>query len=110
MSQQLFDALSDPTRRGIIELLASSGQMSATDIYDNFSMSKPAVSQHLKVLRDAALVEIKKSAQRHLYSLNTKTMDRLQNWIRETTDLWNERFERLDTVLEAAQRKTGRRR
>jgi DNA-binding transcriptional ArsR family regulator len=108
--QQLFNALADPTRRSIIELLASNGQMSATDIYDNFKMSNPAVSQHLKVLRKAELVLIEKSAQKHLYSLNRQAMHGLGDWVKHTTELWDERFERLDTVVGAEKRKTRKRR
>ncbi len=54
--QQLLYALAEPTRRNIVELLASKGRMSATEIYDNFTVSHPAVSQHLKVLLEAELV------------------------------------------------------
>ena len=110
LSQDLFDAIADPTRRTIIDLLALNGQMTATDIYDNFTMSNPAVSQHLKVLREAQLVRIEKSAQKHLYSLNPDTMRSLEGWIKHTTELWNARFERLDSVLEAEKRKTHKKR
>ena len=75
--------------------------MSATDIYDNFSMSNPAVSQHLKVLREAELVRIEKSAQKHIYSLNPDKMHNLEGWIKHTTDLWDQRFDRLDNLLAA---------
>src|SRR6266566_2017761 len=53
-TQELFNALAEPTRRGIIELLATKGQLSATDICDNFDVSRPAISQHLKLLRNLA--------------------------------------------------------
>lgn len=105
LSQQLFNALADPTRRTIIELLATNGQMTATDIYNNFEITDPAVSQHLKVLREAELVQIEKSAQKHLYSLNPKTMHSLQDWINRTADLWDDRFDKLDGVLDAEKRK-----
>lgn len=108
--QQLFDALADRTRRTIVELLATNGQMSATDIYQNFEMSHPAVSQHLRVLREAELVHIEKSAQRHLYSLNPTTMRSLEDWVRRATDLWDQRFDQLEKVLEEEKRKAKRRR
>ncbi len=104
--QELFNALADPTRRNILELLATRGQMSATDIYDNFTMSHPAVSQHLKVLRKAEIVRLEKNAQRRFYSLNTDTMHQLEDWIAETAKLWDQRFGRLDKVLEAEKRKS----
>jgi DNA-binding transcriptional ArsR family regulator len=107
--QQVFFALADPTRRSIIELLAVHGQMSATSIYGNFSVSHPAISQHLGVLREADLVTVAKEAQRHLYSLNQKGMNELGAWVDRTTKLWEERFEKLDEVLKREKRKSARR-
>ena len=106
LHQELFSALADPTRRTIIELLAAHGQMSAGDIYANFSMTNPAVSQHLKILRKAELVQIEKDAQKHLYRLNPNKMHSLEHWIKQTTDLWNDRFDKLDSLLDAENRKT----
>ena len=103
--QELFYALGDPTRRSIVELLAANGEMSATDIYENFSVSHPAVSQHLKVLREAELVRLEKRAQRHIYDLNLEAMHELEEWVRQMTKLWDDQFERLDKVLEAEKRK-----
>ena len=105
VSQQLFNALADPTRRTIIELLANYGQMTATDISNNFDMTPPAVSQHLKVLREADLVQVEKNAQKHIYGLNPKTMHSLQDWIRDTTSLWDHRLDRLESVLDAEKQK-----
>jgi len=55
----MFVALSDPTRRAILEILATRGELSATDIYEQFSVSPQAISQHLKVLREAHLVLVR---------------------------------------------------
>src|SRR5439155_909133 len=63
-TQELFNALAEPTRRGIIELLATKGQLSATGICDNFDVSRPAISQHLKVLRKANFVRVEKREPR----------------------------------------------
>ena len=103
--QEIFYALSDPTRRNIIELLAANGQMSATEIYGNFTVSHPAVSQHLRVLREAELVRLQKDAQRHIYSLNPGGMNELEDWVKEMTEVWRRRFDRLDEVLLAEKRK-----
>ncbi len=106
--QQLFYALADPTRRNIVELLATNGQMSATDIYNNFTVSHPAVSQHLRVLREAELVRSEKSAQRHIYSLNPDAIRQLEEWVKQMTQLWDGRFERLDRLLEEEKMKNAR--
>ncbi len=96
----MFVALSDPTRRAILEILASRGELSATDIYEHFSVSPQAISQHLKVLREASLVVMEKRAQKHLYRLNPHTLSLFEEWVQQTRQRWEERFEALDRVLE----------
>jgi DNA-binding transcriptional ArsR family regulator len=93
----MFVALSDPTRRAIVELLASSGELTATDIYGH--------SQHLKVLREAKLVVMEKHAQKHLYRLDPQTLSQFETWVQQTRQRWEERFGALDTLLEAEKRK-----
>ena len=104
--QQLFYALAEPTRRSIIELLASKGQLSATDISDNFDVSPPAISQHLKVLRKANFVRVEKRAQQRIYRINPGAMSEIEQWIQKMTKSWNARFAILDEILEAEKRKT----
>jgi DNA-binding transcriptional ArsR family regulator len=109
--QRLFYALAEPTRREIVELLATRGQLTATGIYDNFSVSHPAISQHLKVLREANVVQMEKRAQQHLYRINPDSMLDLQDWAKQIADLWNQRFDALDKVLaEEQQKKEDKRR
>jgi DNA-binding transcriptional ArsR family regulator len=96
-----YSALADPTRRKIIELLARAGQLSATEISDQFPVSPQAISQHLKVLREAQLVQVEKRAQQRIYRLNPGTMLELENWTRQLRQLWNQRFDALEQVLEA---------
>src|SRR3984893_883036 len=96
----MFVALADPTRRNILELLAGSGELSATAIYVQFPVSPQAVSLHLKVLREAKLVEMKKRAQKHVYRLNPQTLSQFEAWVQHMKQRWEERFEVLDKVLE----------
>ena len=105
MVMDMFVALSDPTRRAILELLASRGELSATDIYEHFSVSPQAISQHLKVLREAKLVVMEKRAQKHLYRLNPQTLAQFETWVQQTRRRWEERFEALEKVLEAEKQK-----
>jgi DNA-binding transcriptional ArsR family regulator len=95
-----FVALADPTRRTILEILASSGELTATAIYEHFSVSPQAVSQHLKVLREAHLVVMEKRAQQHVYSLDPETLSQFEVWVQQTRQRWEERFAALDAVLE----------
>ena len=101
----MFVALADPTRRNILELLATSGELSATAIYEQFPVSPQAVSQHLKVLRETQLVEMEKRAQKRLYRLNPHTLSQFEAWVQQTKQRWSERFDALDTVLESEKKK-----
>jgi DNA-binding transcriptional ArsR family regulator len=101
----IFVALADPTRRNILEILANSGELTATAIYEQFPVSPQAVSQHLKVLREAHLVEMEKRAQKHLYRLNPETLSQFETWVQQMQQRWSERFDALDTVLEREKKK-----
>jgi len=101
----VFAALAEPTRRAIMEMLAANGRLSATEIYDQFPVSRPAISQHLKVLREAKLVKVERRAQQRIYQINPDTMFELEAWARRLTQIWDQRFEALDELLKAEQKK-----
>jgi DNA-binding transcriptional ArsR family regulator len=101
----MFEALADPTRRHIVELLAANGELAATAIYEQFSVSPQAISQHLKVLREANVVKMEKRAQKHVYRLNPQTLSALETWVQSTRQRWEERFMALDQVLEREKKK-----
>jgi DNA-binding transcriptional ArsR family regulator len=95
-----FTALAEPTRRSIMEMLAAKGNLSATDIYKKFQVSPPAISQHLKVLREAKLVRVEKRAQKRIYYVNPEPMRELEKWIKQFAANMEERYQALDRVLE----------
>lgn len=74
--------------------------MPATDIYRGFRSSPPAISQHLKVLREAKLVRVEKRAQQRIYYLNLEPMRELEKWIKQFAARMEERFTALDELLE----------
>ena len=76
----LFKALNDPTRREILELLKEK-DLTAGEIADQFNISKPSISHHLDLLRQAGLVVSVKEGQFICYSLNTTVMDEMLKWI-----------------------------
>lgn len=76
----LFKALNDPTRRQILDLLRES-DLNAGEIAERFDMSKPSISHHLDLLRQAGLVESVKQGQFIMYSLNTTVLDELLAWL-----------------------------
>jgi len=75
----LFKALNDETRRKIVELLKA-GDMTAGDIADHFSISKPSISHHLDLLRQADIVSSEKKGQFIYYSLNATVLDKMVSW------------------------------
>lgn len=94
-----FTAIAEPTRRTILEMLATNGHLSATDIYKNFRSSPPAISQHLKVLREANLVRVERRAQKRIYYVNPEPMKELEKWIQIFTQQWQERHDALEELL-----------
>ncbi|HKV57096.1 MAG TPA: metalloregulator ArsR/SmtB family transcription factor [Ktedonobacteraceae bacterium] len=105
MFMDMFVALADPTRRNILEMLATRGELSATAIYEQFPVSPQAVSQHLKILREAHLVEMEKRAQQRVYRLNPQTLSQFEAWVQQMQQRMSERFDALDQVLEREKKK-----
>lgn len=99
-----FTALADPTRRRIIEQLAL-GETAFGDLADQFEMSRPAVSQHLKTLREAGIVVSRSDAQRRIYRLTNSGLDELDGWLRKVQGYWNQRLDRLESLLVEEDRK-----
>ena len=80
MNNQLFKALADPTRREIIRLLGK-GEMTAGDLAERFDMTKPTVSHHFSVLKEAGLIDSRREGQRICYSLNTTVAEDVLAWL-----------------------------
>ena len=80
MTNKLFKALNDPTRREILELLGKK-DMNAGEIADRFEMSKPSISHHLDLLKQAGLVQSVKEGQFVNYSINTTVFDEIIGWM-----------------------------
>lgn len=93
-----FAALADPNRRRIIELLGH-GRLAAGEIARNFDLSAPAISQHLKALRQAGLVRVEVQAQRRIYSLDPDGLAEMDDWIDRVRRFWNGRLDDLEREL-----------
>lgn len=93
-----FCALADPTRRRIVETLAV-GETAFGDLAAQFAMSRPAVSQHLRVLREAGIVVARADAQRRIYRLDDDALDELDAWLARVRHFWNPRLDRLEQAL-----------
>jgi DNA-binding transcriptional ArsR family regulator len=96
----LFAALAEPTRRKIIEILARQGQLPASEIYEHFDVTPQAISPHHKIRREADLVHVEKDAQKRLYSINPTAVGELEAWAHRTRQMWIDRFDRLERLLD----------
>jgi DNA-binding transcriptional ArsR family regulator len=93
-----FAALADGTRREIVELLMS-GEKASGEIAARFPLSAAAVSQHLKVLREARLVHVRTEAQRRIYALDRQGFDELEAWMNRARRFWQGRLDDLEAAL-----------
>jgi DNA-binding transcriptional ArsR family regulator len=91
-------ALADPTRQRIVAMLAG-GALSSGDIASRFELTAPAVSQHLKTLREARLVRVRPEKQKRIYELNQDGISELGAWVDQVRAFWNPRLDALETVL-----------
>ena len=95
----VFAAIAQPTRRSILEMLAEGGELTVSDIASRFRISPPAISQHLKILREARLVRMHKNRQQRIYEINPEAVRQVDEWVRNIEALWSARFDRLDELL-----------
>jgi DNA-binding transcriptional ArsR family regulator len=91
-------ALADPTRQRIVAMLAA-GALSSGDIASRFELTAPAVSQHLKTLREARLVRVRPEKQKRIYELNQDGVSELGAWIDQVRAFWNPRLDALEAAL-----------
>ncbi|MGY1745813.1 ArsR/SmtB family transcription factor [Blastococcus sp. SYSU D00695] len=100
-------ALADPTRRQIVALLAA-GERAAGELARAFPVSRPAVSRHLRVLREAGLVHARVEGRRRLYALDPAPLRELDTWLEPYRDLWAQRLDALDTEIARGRRAATR--
>jgi DNA-binding transcriptional ArsR family regulator len=91
-------ALADPTRQRIVEMLAA-GELSSGQIADRFAISAPAISQHLKVLKQAHFVRARVEGQHRIYELDPAGFTELENWLGGVRQFWQSRLDRLESEL-----------
>ena len=102
-----FDVLGDPVRRRILELLASGEQTSGavTDVVRaEFGISQPAVSQHLRVLREAGFATVRPEGARRLYAVNPEPLRDVDDWLGPFRAFWAPRLDALDTEIARGRR------
>jgi DNA-binding transcriptional ArsR family regulator len=99
----VFEVIAEPTRRRILDAVRD-GERSVTELVDAVGMHQPGVSRHLKVLRDAGLVEVRRDAQRRLYRLRAEPLRELDEWLEPYRAELAERLDSLERHLERTAR------
>lgn len=98
-----FNAVAEPRRREILDVLAG-GERAVNDLVRLLDIPQPQVSKHLRVLREVGVVEVRDEGRHRLYRLNGQALKPIHDWIRNYEQLWSDRFEQLDVVLEDLKR------
>ena len=93
-----FDVLAEPNRRRILDLVRA-GERPVNELVDELELSQPAVSKHLRVLREAGLVEVRTDAQRRLYRVNPGPLRDLDAWLAPYRRMWSGRLDDLERHL-----------
>ena len=95
-----FNALADPTRRAVLDLLRA-GTRPAGDIARAFTVSRPAISKHLSILRRAHLVEERREGRHRLYQLNPEPLREVDTWLQQYREFWTASLSNLKAFVEA---------
>jgi DNA-binding transcriptional ArsR family regulator len=94
-----FNAVAEPRRRQILDLLAD-GERPVNDLVSVLGLGQPQVSKHLRVLREVGLVDVRDEGRQRMYRLNGQPLKPIHDWVKNFEQLWNERFEVMDELLE----------
>lgn len=95
----VFNAVSEPGRRRLVDLLAG-GERSVGRLVADLGLTQPQVSKRLRVLREAGVVEVRENGRMRLYRLNGRALKPLHDWVKGYEQQWSERFDALDMVLD----------
>lgn len=101
---EVFKALSDPTRRAVLSRLAR-GAANVSELAQPFDMALPSFTQHLQVLEESDLVTSEKRGRRRYYRMAPQRLELAEDWLAEQRSLWERRLDQLDDLLEALDRK-----
>ena len=99
-----FDVLGEPNRRAILDLLRD-GERAVGDLVDRLEVSQPAVSKHLRVLKEAGLVEARTDAQRRFYRICPEPLEELDDWLEPYRRYWTTHLDKLESHLDRRRRK-----
>lgn len=98
LRRDVFQAIADPTRRTIL-LLVSSQSMTAGAIASNFDTARPTVSKHLQILTECELIKQEQNGREIYYHINAKKMKEVADFLEPFRNLWDDRFNKLETIM-----------
>ena len=98
-----FNAVAEPRRREILDALVGA-ERPVNDLVELLGLAQPQVSKHLRVLREVGAVDVRDEGRRRLYRINGEALKPIHDWVSGFEQLWTERFDRLDDVLEDLKR------
>ncbi|QEE50467.1 winged helix-turn-helix transcriptional regulator [Flavobacterium alkalisoli] len=104
MRRDVFQAIADPTRREIINMLAKK-ELNLNAVADNFSISRPAISKHIKILTECGLVVIKQQGRERYCRAELKKLKEVAEWTERYKEFWNQKLDALGSFLENEQAK-----
>jgi len=107
-SDDVYSAIADPTRRAMLRRLAEEGEKTVTDLLAPFSISQPAVSKHLRILRDAGLVRSRKEGRMRLYQLEAARLRQVYDWVAHFERYWDEKLDALGDYLDGQKERRNR--
>lgn len=98
LRRDIFQAISDPTRRAILVLLTTQS-MTAGAIASNFEVARPTISKHIQILNECELVEANPQGREIHYQLKIEKMKEIDKWLEQFREIWEKRFDKLDNLL-----------
>lgn len=101
LAADVFAAIADPTRRAMLMRLAREGERNVSQLMEPFAISQPAVSKHLRILRQAGLVSSRKAGRENLYDIQASRLSDVRDWVSEIEEYWDERLDALGEYLDA---------
>lgn len=104
LRRDVFQAIADPTRRAIL-LLVATQSMTAGAIAANFDTARPTVSKHLQILTECELLQSEQTGREIRYQVNAKKMKEVADFIEQFREMWDERFNKLEAVMQGYKKK-----
>lgn len=105
MRRDVFQAIADPTRRDIINLIAHRS-LNLNSVADNFSVSRPAISKHIKILTECGLIKIEQQGRERFCHANLKPLIEVSSWVDQYKEFWTARLDALEAYLQKENKKS----